>query len=630
MGTPLTRSAIAKAALGGLLLGAAIVLLFMRPDSGRADSLPCQAPNRGFDFDTLEVEDYVTWYNRAIELATAGKAVTFSYSPAPGETVDVTYQGLKSGPRGARQVESTALSIPPSVYKSIAWIEANWSNASSSVPYGGVGPVLLSGDCGYGIGQITSGMGHMAAPPALAIDVPTAQQAIIGTDFLFNIAQGVRILADKWNSAPGFRPIAGTGDPSALEDWYFAIWSYNGFAFSNHPLNPNRNPLRGGSLSPIYHCYDPSGPGYGTFAYGDYTYQERVYGCMRYPPKDKSASTSRLTAQEAQAPRFAPGDSAVVNGGGDCVNLRPTAGTGQKEITCLADGTKVTILGGPSGMVSGYIWWNVSTPGGNGWMADPFLAEPSSGGDGGNGGGTPAPSPPLGPPGTPPPTSPAGRMWLPQVFNMPDFTNETVASAFAPQNFLDCSDASFAGGCPKMDFPTTIPAANPPLAAHRDSTPAPNTAWLSQLLGDPRLQVTGPGTATLIAHGDGSASSTTLTVSNAGTWIAPFRIQTSADWIRVRHPNDPPARTLDGSLAVGKETQVVTLASPTRVARQGYDSVLLVTLDPSVLPPGTTTGTVTITPLLGSGSTFTLTVIATNAGGSSYRAVLPGIAGDGP
>ena len=34
------------------------------------------------------------------------------------------------------------------------------------------------------------------------------------------------------------------GSPVLLENWYYAIWSYNGFAETNHPLNPFRDPLQ--------------------------------------------------------------------------------------------------------------------------------------------------------------------------------------------------------------------------------------------------------------------------------------------------------------------------------------------------------------------------------------------------
>ena len=299
----ITRLVVQFAGAGFLAL-VAVVLAYSQ-EGNTAQACGEAGP---FEFDTYELPQR-SEYARAIELATAGKAVTFAYSLAAGDYIDLRYQGLERGPRGARvETLDTSLAIPPTIYKSIAWIEANWANASNSVPWGGVGPVLRSFDCGYGIGQITSGMSN---------DTGTAsgRQAIIGTHFVFNIAEGVRILAQKWNDAPSLRPVAGNGDPAMLEDWYFAIWAYNGFAWKNHPLNPSLDPLRGGGTAPIYHCWDPSAPSYQVdsqgnikWGYGDYTYQERVYGCMRYPP---IADGARLwNAQTFRMPDFTIGEIA--------------------------------------------------------------------------------------------------------------------------------------------------------------------------------------------------------------------------------------------------------------------------------------------------------------------------------
>ncbi len=525
-----------------------------------------------FDFDTFEAEDYVTTYARAIELATGGRAIQDSYTPAgTTEQIDVRYQGLLKGPRSARtSTANTSLGIPPSIYKSIAWIEANWTNASSEVPFGGVGPVIRSFDCGYGVGQVTTGMSNGSG-------TASARQAVIGTHFLFNIAEGVRILADKWNSAPRFRPIAGQGDPAFVEDWYYAIWSYNGFAFSNHPLNPNLNPLRGGSIpeppgsptptatatatpsisasptatpgtptptppppipvtaySPIYHCFEKTAPSYQAlangqpkFGYGDYTYQERVYGCMKYPP------------------RRAP-------------------------------------VGSPSG-------------------------------------------------------APATiQFWPSQEVSMPDFQNPSVAAAFAPENFVQCETAGFSGGCPNMDFTTNSPPRSTP---HPDTTAPVNLALGATYLGAPSLSVeTAPGVSISIGS-DGVPSRSAFSVRNVGTWIAAFRIRSSDSWIVVRHAGDASGRSLDGGVAVGAETDVVTQqasAGPPvrlRVAQKGYVSNLIVTVT-SAAPRGTTTGKVWVEPLFGGGAPVEITVEVVN--GSSgppapehkRRAVIPDLRSD--
>jgi hypothetical protein len=484
---------------------------------GRAQACGAAGP---FDFDTYEAEDYATTYAKAIELAAAGKAITSSYKlSSTNELIDVRYLGLLEGPRGARTTKpDTSLAIPPTIYKSIAWIEANWNNAAGTVPYGGVGPVLRSFDCGYGVGQVTTGMSN-------ATGVASARQAVIGTHFLFNIAEGVRILADKWNSAPKYRPVAGNGDPAAIEDWYFAIWSYNGFAFSNHPLNPNLDPLRGGGTSPIYHCYDPSAPSYQDtgdgpqFGYGEYTYQERVYGCMRYPP------------------------------------------------------TK-TPIGAPAG-------------------------------------------------------TPSVALWKPQTFLMPDFTDPDIASAFDIEAFTACEDAGFSGGCPSMDFPTTIP---PDVVPHADTTPPPDPAFATKLLGAPRLTFNGPNVMSLTAYPDGTATSGSFVLENAGKWIGPYRIRVSAPWIVVRHADDPAGRSLDGGVVIGKDTDVViqqASAGPParpRIAVKGYKSTLIVTLAVDLMPDGGQTGKVWIEPLLGGGGVFSIDITATKGSNPlPFRAVLPSV-----
>ena len=607
MGATLERLA-ALAAIAALACAVAVG----SPDSGKADHYACHLPNRGWGFDTYEFEDYGQAYGRAIDLAVRGLVVPPPYTLSNGEVIDVSYQGVESGPRAARLPANKANSITPSLYKAIAWIESDYGNASHSTPYGGVGSILTSIDCGYGIGQITSGMGHLSAPPALDVRVPSARQAIIGTHPVFNIAEGVRILADKWNSAPNMRPVAGNSDPLALEDWYYAVWSYNGFAFSNHPLNPAKDPLRG----TVWNCGDPNAPGYGVFNRSDYTYNEVVYGCLRYPPVEKGASYPPPLSDPAAPPpsaggaRFAPGDAAVVAGTGNCLNVRSEP-AGPTIVTCLPDGTVLSILGGPA-EANGLTWWNVQAGSAAGWSADEFLAKVAK----------PDPEAPV---------NPAGRLWPPQVFTMPSLTVPQVAAALTAENFHTCSNLDFSGGCASMDFPTTVPELG--IETHTDITPPADPSLAGGFIGNPQLQVIGDRAVSITASTT-TATSAAVTVRNTGTWIAPFRVRTSAAWLVVRHPNDPPGRVVDGGVAIGSETDVVVQKTP-RIATRGRDSELQITVDAANLPEGQLTGTVIIEPLLGGGGITTITVQVTrgNTGGGApgpgFKSVLPGITFEG-
>jgi hypothetical protein len=171
----------------------------------------------------------------------------------------------------------TAPYIPPTILKAIGWVESSWSQAAFSVPYGGIGPALISRDCGYGIMQVTTGMQNTTGDP-------TREQLMVAAHFAYNIARGTRILVDKWNLATELRPIVADRNPEVIEDWYYAIWGYNGFVFVNHPLNPRfpawpRTP---------YSC-GPFDDGFGHDR-SQYPYQELVLGCMAHPPEPEGGA----------------------------------------------------------------------------------------------------------------------------------------------------------------------------------------------------------------------------------------------------------------------------------------------------------------------------------------------------
>ncbi len=55
-------------------------------------------------------------------------------------------------------------------------------------------------------------------------------------DIMYNIEAGADVLLNKW-SMSSYQSVSSVGnmDPNILENWYFALWAYNGWAQSNNP-----------------------------------------------------------------------------------------------------------------------------------------------------------------------------------------------------------------------------------------------------------------------------------------------------------------------------------------------------------------------------------------------------------
>jgi hypothetical protein len=249
----------ARTAILGVLLGcAALLSLTQHAAYAASDCAATGSPQGHYDFDTWEAGDYKTRYAAAMELA--------GYNQLFPDDPDFALPPLETGDRAVGSATTTAPYIPPVLLKAISYIESGWAQASYDplVKYGQTGPVLVSADCGYGLMQVTSGMQNVSGIPSIA-------QTMIGSNYAYNVARGAQILAQKWNAAPEVYPIVGNRDPHVIEDWYYVLWGYNGFAFRNHPLNSGYDPAR-----PPYDC-GPDTP-------RDYPYEELIFGCIANPP----------------------------------------------------------------------------------------------------------------------------------------------------------------------------------------------------------------------------------------------------------------------------------------------------------------------------------------------------------
>jgi hypothetical protein len=156
-----------------------------------------------------------------------------------------------------------AATFPCELLKAIAMNESSWTQfCVPTEPPNKVGSpsqTIIAVDCGYGVGQVTSGM-HIG-------ETPSFDRAKVASDPVYNLATGAQILAGKWRGSK----CVGDRQPRVIEDWYTATWAYNGLSYSNNPNNPMYNAMRP-VCDPNVGC--PGRP-----------YQERVFGWIEHPYK---------------------------------------------------------------------------------------------------------------------------------------------------------------------------------------------------------------------------------------------------------------------------------------------------------------------------------------------------------
>lgn len=158
--------------------------------------------------------------------------------------------------------------IPSVVLKSLGYIESGWRQYRVAwPPWGKEGFTLMntSSDpyCAYGIMQIVSGMNCLA-------DCAFEPQRV-ANDYSYNVGTGALILLRKWNYLASIGATIGDNSPRIVEDWYYAVWAYNGWAYYNNPNNPRYDPNRP--------PYDPSA----SYPAGGYPFQELVWGRAANP-----------------------------------------------------------------------------------------------------------------------------------------------------------------------------------------------------------------------------------------------------------------------------------------------------------------------------------------------------------
>lgn len=145
-------------------------------------------------------------------------------------------------------------------------------------------------DCGYGVSQLTDGMRLAGKERPGEIALPYQTQRAVALDFAANVAAGLRVLQSKWNETRDAGLRINDGDPSKIENWFYAVWAYNsgfhpqsqsaanngawGVGWANNPANPAYKPNRTAFLEATY--ADAAHP-------QDWPYPEKVMGWAGHP-----------------------------------------------------------------------------------------------------------------------------------------------------------------------------------------------------------------------------------------------------------------------------------------------------------------------------------------------------------
>jgi len=184
-----------------------------------------------------------------------------------GPSYDRINRGLP--PNMTQETVSASRPIPHIVLRGMAWQESHWLQFANAVsdPDDTYACTLVSGDCGYGLMQITSCMSD-----GCGWFTPNR----VAGELAYNLGTGTNYLIQKWNQMP----FIGGNDHPVAEQWYYAVTAYNGWSWCN---DPNRNTYASGC--PYPNPFYPDRPPYGEGNYSafGYPYQETIWGWATHP-----------------------------------------------------------------------------------------------------------------------------------------------------------------------------------------------------------------------------------------------------------------------------------------------------------------------------------------------------------
>ncbi len=139
--------------------------------------------------------------------------------------------------------------VSAAILHGMAYVESNWHQFNTmdyQVNGEAIGTPIKSWDGGWGEFQQTWAM----PPQCQAINNCRSDATKIQQEQSYNIGTGVQSLITAWNGTAGVASSTDPNDPYKANDWFFAVWAYNG-AYGN---NPNDVP------SSVYGHWYPGAP----------------------------------------------------------------------------------------------------------------------------------------------------------------------------------------------------------------------------------------------------------------------------------------------------------------------------------------------------------------------------------
>ncbi|NLJ58653.1 MAG: transglycosylase SLT domain-containing protein [Tissierellia bacterium] len=181
----------------------------------------------------------------------------------------------------------------------------------------------------------------------------------------YNIEAGADVLLNKW-SMSSYQSVSSVGnmDPNILENWYFALWAYNGWAQSNNPNMLSNYAKKYTYQQLIYNIAEEE-------------YSEKINNIdFSYLPSSGRPSRSLVVPTPAHTNSgkivlYEKGDYVRTDGVGNSYHLRDNPAG--KYIHELGLGQLAIIVDGPV-LEKGYYWYKVSVDSSTeGWIERNWL-----------------------------------------------------------------------------------------------------------------------------------------------------------------------------------------------------------------------------------------------------------------